>query len=457
MHNSLKALAGAALAALSFAPPLQAADNFTPTNSVNQNFRSKDIGSGTPLHLPFQIPSDVTGAPLFSLANPGAIGLDFGGSLLTLGQKSKALALPVALPLDPDILNAAATITAADAASTTATGQNGVSVVSGTPTAGSVYSYAVNGQSEADFTVTGTFAGTLVFEGSANSGLTYTPRSAHVMGTKYRTSTITAPGIFHINAAGLTNIRVRATALASGTPSVQLNTTSGTGSVYVMNPIELTDNTTGLSASIKAGGSAATTDPAITVYDAVIAALTGSPSDAAFNGTGNPTSLFGLFKGLFAQAAPTSNPGTSIGSTTPVPGFQGVTGGVPLPISGTVTTQASVGMATPAYRIASAAAGNNAQVFATGAKRMLQAYFCNKTTTDRVVKFYDKASAPVPGTDAIVTSIPAPAGSCPAIDFSSGGFPFANGLAIAITLPGDSDTGSTVAAGDITGLNIQHN
>ena len=376
---------------------------------------------------------DSSNAEKFVTANPGVMTLAFGGVNFALGQKVKAASMGVSLPSDPDILNAAATITVADTASTTATGQNSVSVVSGTPTTGSVYSYAVNGQSEADFTVTGTFTGTLVFEGSANGGLTWTPRSAHVMGTKYRTTTITAPGIFHINGAGLTNIRVRATALTSGTPSVQLNTTSGTGSIYVMNPIELTDNVTGNSVTVDVPANVTTAKPGLVVTDpSVVGAIAANT----------------LGSGQAGVAAPAN---ANIGY------IQGAANGNPLTVTGTVTTQASIGMASPAYRIGASVSGNNAQVFATGAKRMLHAYFCNKAASDRVLKFYDKASAPVPSTDAIVTSISAPAGSCPVIDFSSGGFPFANGLAVAITLPGDSDTGSTVAAGDITGLNIQHN
>ena len=295
-------------------------------NGTLQSVCTKTYGST--VHAYCHTIVDVTGVAFGTLANPFHTGLTFGGVDLTLGQKLKAGSLPVALPLDPDILNAAATITAADAASTTATGQNSVSVVSGTPTTGSVYSYAVNGQSEADFTVTNTFTGTLVFEGSANGGLTWTPRSAHVMGTKYRTSTITAPGIFHINAAGLTNIRVRATALASGTPSVQLNTTSGTGSIYVMNPIELTDNTTGLSASIKAGGSAALSDPALAVQDpSVVAAINSTAVASGQAGAAPPANAnigyVQLVPGPQAQPVAAAETGTAVaaGGITPVTGF----------------------------------------------------------------------------------------------------------------------------------------
>lgn len=273
-----------------------------------------------------------TGAAKESGGNLDAL----NAKLPVLGQKAKAGSVGVSLPVDPDILSAAATITTTDAASTTTAGQNGLPVITGTPTAGSVYSIAVNGQSEAGFTVSGTFVGTLQFEGSANGGLTWTPRFAYIMGTKFRQTQITGPGIFHINSADLTNIRVRVVALTSGAPSVQLNTTTGTGSVYVMNDVELVDNTTGLSPTVKQVGAATTSDSALTVQNPLEAAALGTPADVQFNGT-NTASQIALLKAAVAnlaaivnQAAPTSLPGTSIASTLGVPGFQGVTGGVAL-------------------------------------------------------------------------------------------------------------------------------
>lgn len=64
----------------------------------------------------------------------------------------------------------------------------------------------------------------------------------------------------------------------------------------------------------------------------------GAAADAAYAGSGNASQVAAL-KGIYAQlativgqAAPTSTPGSSINGTTPVPGFQGVTGGVPMPV-----------------------------------------------------------------------------------------------------------------------------
>lgn len=163
---------------------------------------------------------------------------------------------------------------------------------------------------------------------------------------------------------------------------------------------------------------------------------------------------------IIGQAAPSGALGATPPNGTLFPWFQQPPGAT-YNIAGTVTTQSGTSLVSPAYRIGLSVAGNNAQVFTPSGvvtpKKMLHAYFCNKATADRVLKFYDKSAAPVPGTDTVVTSIYAPVGACPVIDFSSGGFPFANGLAVAVTAGGDGDTGSTVAAGDIVGLNIQHN
>lgn len=331
MNLLARSLFGAAIAAALIGPAV-AADNITPQGSVNTNFRSKDIGaSGSPLQVPFQIPSDVTGNPLFTSGNAGVVSIgsnlpafastpafnlsQIAGVGLSLGQKVGASSIPVVMASDFTQAITASALPLPTGAST-----------------------AANQNSE-----------------------------------------ITALGL--------------------------LNTANGT------------------------------------------------PGDAAYSGS-NTASEIALLKAIYGQAPQTTAPG---GTHTQMIGVEGSTGMTPVVVSGTVTTQAGVSMVSPAYRIGSSASGNNAQVFATGAKKMLHVFFCNKATADRVYKFYDTASVPTPGTTAIVTSIYAPAGSCPAIDFSGGGFPFASGLAGAITAAGDSDTGSSVAAGDIVGLNIEHN
>ena len=80
---------------------------------------------------------------------------------------------------------------------------------------------------------------------------------------------------------------------------------------------------------------------------ASLLAANGSTGDAAYAGSGNASQVAAL-KGIYAQlvtiatqAAPTSLPGTSIANGVPVPGFQGVTGGIKVGVDTVVQTIAT--------------------------------------------------------------------------------------------------------------------
>lgn len=87
---------------------------------------------------------------------------------------------------------------------------------------------------------------------------------------------------------------------------------------------------------------------------------------------------------------------------------------------------------------------------------VLKAYdIVNTSAATKFVRFYNKATAPVPASDAalIVWRLPIPAGGRTSTSFSSGGVWFPAGLAFDITTAA-ADTDTTVtAAGDVT-LNI---
>lgn len=130
------------------------------------------------------------------------------------------------------------TLTAADAGSTTASGQGGQSLITGTATTGSTVSLAfpvTSGapQSQSNFViqVSGTFVGTYAFERSADNGVTWTAVGAFIAGTQLNTSRGTLPGVFHGNVAGTTHLRVRCTAFTSGSMSVRINSGIGTGTI----------------------------------------------------------------------------------------------------------------------------------------------------------------------------------------------------------------------------------
>lgn len=109
-------------------------------------------------------------------------------------------------------------------------------------------------------------------------------------------------------------------------------------------------------------------------------------------------------------------------------------------------------MATP-YSLISAATANATSV--TARPTILNGFLIiNIAAAARYVRIYDKASAPVPGTDTPVIRIPLPAGDGTSTLFSTGPISLHNGLAFDITGGGFADTDTTVvAAGDVT-LNL---
>lgn len=147
---------------------------------------------------------------------------------------------------------AAVNITAQDVASATAAGQNGVSIVSGTPTAGSAQVFALNGRAAARVMVGGTWTGSLQFEGSIDGGVTYVAIPLRVVGTVYTTSQITGNGAFYGDVAGLTHFRVREIAAHTGTAAITSTFTGVGGPVQILNPVRLVDNGSGATATIKA-------------------------------------------------------------------------------------------------------------------------------------------------------------------------------------------------------------
>ena len=155
-----------------------------------------------------------------------------------------------------DLLPAAQSITAQDIVSTSVSGANNQSIVTGTPTAGSVASVAVSGDSSFSIQISGTWTGTLAFERSLDSGTTYTPIGAFSAGTSFITATVTQNGAFHGNAASATNIRVRSTATWTGTASVKLLAGAGGSTITIGNPLRLFDKVSGVEHSIKAASTA---------------------------------------------------------------------------------------------------------------------------------------------------------------------------------------------------------
>ena len=143
-------------------------------------------------------------------------------------------------PTGQDFRPTSGVITTVDAGTSTAAGQNGVLMVSGVPTANSYQHWSLNGHSSAALTISGTFAGALQIETSAD-GASYVASSAKQLGSALLSASATAPGVFRVDVTGMTDIRVRATAFASGTATVQLAASAAAGLSQVLNPVRLTD------------------------------------------------------------------------------------------------------------------------------------------------------------------------------------------------------------------------
>lgn len=157
-----------------------------------------------------------------------------------------------------DVVTTPNNINTADSASTTATGEDGQTIITGNATNNSTVVATGSGNSSFAVLVTGSWTGTLQFERSLDGGTTWTPVAAFSAGTAYSQATITGNGAFHGNASSATNIRVRATAWTTGVASVRILLGAGTGTVTVGNPIRLISSDFTASAAVKGNGTAPT-------------------------------------------------------------------------------------------------------------------------------------------------------------------------------------------------------
>jgi len=143
-------------------------------------------------------------------------------------------------------------ITIVDSVSAEVAGQDGQLLITGTASLGSYVdtnlivpppcpeqqSFPYNSFS---ILIGGTWVGMLQVEGSIDSGQTYAPYDAQILGLDQLVSQITENCILKGNAAGLTNIRIRAIEWTSGTATVltELWLNQDLNNVNVINPIQI--------------------------------------------------------------------------------------------------------------------------------------------------------------------------------------------------------------------------
>jgi hypothetical protein len=277
-------------------------------NRNPQTFKSLGVGGG---QIQQTVPSDPTAAP-YSQNNPQYFNLLIGGFLPTIGQNTKANSIPFSFPSDPDVRPSPTTITAADSGSSTASGQNGASIVTGSPSANSFIVQAVNGASTARLQSSGSWVGMLALEQSIDGGATYGAMGCHVNGTIFSGTMITANGIFDCELTGATHLRVRATSfVGGGTAVLTVTVTASTGVVKVINSIAIKDNLSGAAATVKPASTAAqATDPALVVAISPNNPLTISDGGTPGTGISQPaggSGLTGWLSGIYKALINTLN------------------------------------------------------------------------------------------------------------------------------------------------------
>lgn len=148
------------------------------------------------------------------------------------------------IPPPTDSSPASQTISAQDVVSTTTTGANSQSIVTGSATANSFASFSLASCETVSVQVTGTWTGTLVSEGSFDGGTTWYSKAIKQTGTAYTANNFTANFAGAINVASLTMYRLRATTTWTGTATIKISESANQHSTYIANNLALRDGTT---------------------------------------------------------------------------------------------------------------------------------------------------------------------------------------------------------------------
>lgn len=116
---------------------------------------------------------------------------------------------------------------------------------------------ALNGQSSASIQMSGTWTGTVTFEGSNDNGANWNSINAVAASTSQPQPTTTVNGLYRLTPGGLMQIRANMTTFVSGSATVSMRASVGTGGIFANQilPTKVTDGTN--TAAIKAASTAA--------------------------------------------------------------------------------------------------------------------------------------------------------------------------------------------------------
>lgn len=184
-------------------------------------------------------------------------------SMTALKVDGSSVIQPIAIPVD--ISPATQNITVVDSGSTVTPGMNSQSIITGTPTAGSVATFNFSAIETVRVQVSGTWTGTLQSELSFDGGTTYYMVGLHQSGSTFSVASFTANLGGIANLAGATNYRVRATAAVTGTAIIKVVESINEAVTYVANAQKLVDGTgTSSQLAITAGNAAKVDGSAVT-------------------------------------------------------------------------------------------------------------------------------------------------------------------------------------------------
>ncbi len=357
----------------------------------------------------------------------------------------------------------------------------------------------------ATLTVSGYSSGTIVVEGSED-GANWGQLSVISLGAGNPTigSTIGGNGVYVVSVPDMQKVRARASGALGATTTINLDAGNAVMGVEVLGAVSLATGSTGLIGSVQvtdgthflptmdaagragfqkltdgantaavkaASTAAAATDPALVVAvspnNTIAVTQSGAWSLSAnqsvnvnqLAGTATDTNSGNKSAGTLRVVLATDQP--QLTNALKVDGSaatQPVSGTVNAAQSGTWTVQpgntanTTPWLVTPTpstalsgSRIKSAASTNGTSVKASAGK-IFGLSVSNNTSSNRWLKLYDKATAPTVGTDTPIETILIPPNGGRNVEWSLG-YPFATGIAYAIT-GGVADTDTTATAAD---------
>lgn len=136
-----------------------------------------------------------------------------------------------------DVNPGALTITTQDLVSVTTAGFDGQSIVTGTPTVGSVALFTLSSVAAVRIQVTGVWTGTLSVEGSIDGSTTWNSVTLHIPSLNSTSTTFTANVLGVTLTSGYTALRVRATAAITGTATITVSETQHDAGTFIVGSI----------------------------------------------------------------------------------------------------------------------------------------------------------------------------------------------------------------------------